>query len=309
MSKTEQNRLEIIYKQSRLKPPYDKWPFIRRFWVFQNERVPIAALFVVGLALTAAVAKISGNFNWTLVMIAASMSTLYFLQIRLADEPKDFEHDNKYHPKRPVQRGLITLKELAVTKNLGITAFMVLACLTGSLLVVALAVLQQAYSYLTRKEFFARDWLRQHFFIYQYSHYAQLLILGWLSITILQIQPLHEQLIYFGYFLAMIAPVESSRTIGGSDEKQADDRYSYKLGTGVALASFLVVTVLMVGYTVFLLQHTGGSLNPILLVPGLIVIALAAIRYEHNPITKNAEVLNFSSLIIYLCAAGTLLIS
>ncbi len=309
MSKTEQNRIEIIYKQSRLKPPYDRWPFIRRFWVFQNERVPIVALFVVGLALTASVAKISGNFDWMLVIIAASMSTLYFLQIRLADEPKDFEHDNKYHPKRPVQRGLITLKELALTKNLSITAFLVLACLTGSLLVVALAVLQQAYSYLTRKEFFVRDWLRQHFFIYQYSHYAQLLILGWLSITILQIQPLHEQLIYFGYFLAMIAPVESSRTIGGSDEKQADDRYSYKLGTGVALASFLVVTVLMVGYTVFLLQRTGGSLNPILLVLGLVVIALAAIRYEHNPITKNAEVLNFSSLIIYLCAAGTLLIS
>ncbi len=309
MTKTEQKRLERIYKQSRLKPPYDTWRFIRRFWVFQQERVPIIALFAVGLVVTIGIAKVSHNLDWTHVLIAALMSTLYFLQIRLADEPKDFEHDNKYHPNRPVQRGLITLKELARAKNSTIVIFMILACLTGSLAVVTLAVLQQSYSYLTRKEFFVRDWLRQHFFIYQYSHYAQLLILSWLSVTILRIQPLHEQLVYFGYVLAMIAPIESSRTIGGTDEKQADDRYSYKLGTHFALASFLGVTALAVGYTIFLIMRTDGGLNPILLVPGLLVIAWAAIRYEHNPITKNAEILNVASLIMYLCSAGTLLLS
>lgn len=309
MSKTEQKRLERIYKQSQLKPPYDTWRFMRRFWVFQQERVPIIALFAVGLIVTIGIAKVSHNLNWTRVLIAAFMSTLYFLQIRLADEPKDFEHDNKFHPNRPVQRGLITLKELTRAKNSTVVIFMILACLTGSLAVVALAVLQQSYSYLTRQEFFVRDWLRQHFFIYQYSHYAQLLILSWLSVTILQIHPFHEQLVYFGYILAMIAPIESSRTIGGTDEKQADDRYSYKLGTHFALASFMFVTALAVGYTLFLILRTAGSFNPVLLLVGLLVIAVAAIRYEHDPIVKNAEILNVASLIMYMCCAGTLLLS
>lgn len=309
MTKTEQIRLTKIYTQSQLQSPYSSWRFSHRFWVFQRERVPIIALLTIGLVATAAVAKISHNFDWTRVLIATLMSSLYFLQIRLADEPKDFEHDNKYHPNRPVQRGLITLKELARAKNLTITLFIGLACLTGSLMVVAVAVLQQLFSYLTRHEFFIRDWLRKHFFIYQYSHYLQLLILSWLSVTILQIQPLHEQIVYFGYILALIAPIESSRTIGGVDEKQADDRYSFKLGTGVALASFLAVTLIMIGYTLYLIGHTAGNLNPILLIPGLLVIAVAAIRYEHNPITKNAEALNVAALIMYLCSAGTLLLS
>lgn len=308
MLKTEQNRIQRIYKQSKLKAPYDKWSFIHRFFIFQNERVPIMALFIVGLALSAAVAKISGSFSWNSVLIASTMSTLYFLQIRLADEPKDFEHDNKFHPNRPVQRGLITLKELALTKNISIITFLLLACLTGSIVVIVLAILQQLYSYLTRKEFFIRDWLRRHFFIYQYSHYAQLLILGWLTISILGIHGLQDQLLYFGYFLAMIAPIESSRTIGGSDEKQADDRYSYKLGVYGALASFLAITAIMVLYTIFLLQHTNQVFNPTLLIAGILLTGAASIRYLHEPLTKNALILNYSSLVLYLCAAGTLLL-
>lgn len=308
MPKIEQNRLKRIYTQSKLKTPYDKWSFARRFYVFQSERVPILALFIVGLALSAAVAKISGSFAWSTVLIASTMSTLYFLQIRLADEPKDFEHDNKYHPNRPVQRGLITLKELAIAKNISIIMFLLLACLTGSVVVIALAILQQCYSYLTRKEFFIRDWLRGHFFLYQYSHYAQLLILGWLTINILGINGLQEQLLYFGYFLAMIAPVESSRTIGGSDEKQADDRYSYKLGIYGAFASFLAVTTIMIIYTIFLLQHAGQSFNPIMLIVGTVITGAASIRYLHEPLTKNAVILNYSSVLLYLCATGTLLL-
>lgn len=308
MSQTETNRLEVIYKQSTLKKPYTSWPFVRRFWVFQNERSPIIALFVINVSLAAAAAKTSGDTSLMRVLIVTLMSTLYFLQIRLADEPKDFEHDNTYHPNRPVQRGLITLSELARAKNVCIALFILLACLTGSWLIVALAILQQSYSYLTRKEFFARDWLRRHFFIYQYSHYIQLLILAWLSVNVLQIQGLQDQLLYFGYFLIMTAPVEASRTIGGSDEKQANDRYSFKLGPRIALAGFLALTATMIGYTIFLLQHAGNDLNPLPVIIGLAIVAWAAIRYEHQPITKNATLLHYASLAMYMCATTTLLI-
>src|SRR2546430_12635765 len=38
---------------------------------------------------------------------------LFFLQLRIADEFKDFEEDSRYRPYRPVPRGLVGLRELA----------------------------------------------------------------------------------------------------------------------------------------------------------------------------------------------------
>lgn len=309
MGKNEKHRLEIIYKESKLKPPYTEWSFARRFWVFQNERIPLIVMAAIALSLTAAVARVNGNFHWTRVVIASSLVILYFLQIRLADEPKDYEHDNKYYPNRPVQRGVITLKELSTLKNGVVFVFFVLAALTGSWIIFLLAAFQQFYSYLTRQEFFVRDWLRKHFLTYQFSHYVQLFTLAWLILTVLNIQPLSERFIYFIYAMLMIGMIEASRTIGGTDKSEAKDRYSYRLGIRLALASFGGFTVAVIGFTTFLTYRLGSNLTWPLLVLGLLVVGWTVIRYEHEPITKNAELMNGASLVMYLCSALTLLLS
>lgn len=309
MGKNENDRLKRIYSESKLKPPYTKWSLARRFWVFQNERIPLVAMALVAFSLTAAVTKANGNFYWPSVLIASFMVILYFLQIRLADEPKDYEHDNKYYPNRPVQRGVITLKELSAIKNSVIAGFFALAALTGSWLIFLLAAFQQFYSYLTREEFFMRDWLRKHFLIYQFSHYVQLFILAWLILTVLDIQPLYERFIYFIYAMLLIGMIESSRTIGGVDKKEAKDRYSYRLGIGLALASFCAFTISVAGYTIFLVYRLETSLLWPLLAAGLLVTGWTIIRYMHKPITKNAEFMNGASLVMYLCSTLTLLLS
>ena len=310
MNSFKKNRLKEIYSQSKLKPPYNKKPFLYRFWIFQKERIPLIIMWVIAISLTAAVSKANNHFQWGTVIIATLMIVLYFLQIRLADEPKDFEHDNKYYPDRPVQRGVITLRELNEIKNIVIVSFLALACLTGSWVVIVLSLFQQFYSYLTREEFFVRTWLRKHFLTYQFSHYIQLFILAWLILTVVRIQPLNAKCFYFVYVMLMIGMIESSRTIGGTDKLDAKDRYSYRLGLNVALMFFVAFTFAVIGFTVFIIITTKSSLiySPVMLI-GLLSVGYAAIKYKLDPLTKNAEIMNAASLIMFLCSALTLILS
>ena len=304
-----QSRIDRIYQQSVLKPPYLSWSFARRFFVYQNERFPILAFILACGILVAALAKLDHHFDTTRLILAATMAVLYFMQIRIADEPKDFEHDNVHHPKRPVQRGLVTLKELSYVKTFCTVGFMAAACLTLSPWVIGIALLQQGYSFLTRKEFFIREWLRDHFLIYQYSHYAQLLLLAGLLVVTADIaRSFLEGAIYGAYIIAMIAPIEASRTIGGSDEARARDRFSHRLGVAWALTGYLVLSCVAVGATLWLIEQSGYIVHPFILIIGVAVVVVASVRYGRQPISKNADILNVASLALYIACATTILI-
>jgi hypothetical protein len=310
MSKQSAERLRKIYKESRLKPPYDKWSLVRRVWVFQNERIPIIAIFIISLAVVVAIARANDRLDWRLVIIASLINLFYFLQIRLADEPKDFEHDNKYYSNRPVQRGVITLKELSYFKNASVAACFILAALTGSITIFLLACIQQTYSFLTREEFFMRKWLRKHFLSYQFSHYVQLFILDWFILSVIKVGSLHEKFIYFAFVIVLVFMIESSRTIGGTDGAKAKDRYSYRLGINFALIAFIILTITSVAFTLFLMNQINAEMMWLfILIIGLLVTSWSVIKYRLKPTTKNAEVMNWASIVMYLCCTLTLLIS
>ena len=292
---------------SRLQPPYDDWSLIRRFWVFQNERAPLLVLALLAVALTVAVGHLHSNLRWPTVTVASTVVVLYLLQIRLADEPKDFEHDHLHYPNRPVQRGLITLAELETIKNVVIVLFFGLAATSASWSVMLWAVILQGYSYLTRREFFIRDWLRDHFLTYQLIHYVQLLILCWLVLGVLEIAPLIERGLYFVYVMLMIGMLESSRTIGGSDQQAAGDRYSHRLGVELAVGVFVVFVLATASVAVLLLLRQDQAVLWPLLAAGLSIIGGAAYLYCRKPVTRRAEAMHVAALLMYLCAAGALI--
>lgn len=308
----KEDRLKTIYMQSVLKPPYTNWSFIHRFWVFQSERIPLFVMVVLAVFLTTAVAKASDNLIWTRTAIASLIAVLYLLQIRLSDEPKDYEHDNKYYPQRPVQRGVVTLRELLYLKNAVVVSFFIVAAvaaITVSWEILFLACLQQGYSFLTRKEFFVRDWLRAHFLLYQFSHYAQLLILDWLILTILNIQPISEKLMYFIFVILMISMVEGARTIGGIDRQKAKDRYSNRLGVNQALSWFVTLTAASVGYTIFLILRFNGSIHWTILIIAVIIVGSLIVKYRQNPKEKQAQLLQGGALLMLLGTTATLFLS
>src|SRR5262249_4792247 len=56
-----------------------------------------------------------GDVSWPdpkTLLVAYGTAFLFFLQLRIADEFKDFEEDSRYRPYRAVPRGLVTLREL-----------------------------------------------------------------------------------------------------------------------------------------------------------------------------------------------------
>jgi 4-hydroxybenzoate polyprenyltransferase len=94
---------------------------------------------------------------------------LLFLQLRILDEFKDEELDAEHHPERPVQRGLVTLKELRRVALLALAAQLALhASLGAQALVLVLGLL--LFTALTGREFFLGERLRRNFLVYTLAH-------------------------------------------------------------------------------------------------------------------------------------------
>ena len=101
--------------------------------------------------------------------VAFGSALLFFFQLRVLDEFKDFEDDARWRPYRPVPRGLVTLRSLGM---LGAAAGLVqlALALAWEARLVMLLVAVWAYAGLMAKEFFARQWLRARPILYMASH-------------------------------------------------------------------------------------------------------------------------------------------
>jgi len=147
-----------------------------RWWIYQRERFPVIVHGVLIAALCAGVllfsSKARGNpeLPGLRTYTAAFVSVfLFFLQLRIADEFKDYQDDLKFRPYRPVPRGLVRLPEL---RRLGLASAAVqlgLALWLRPRLVLPL-VLVWAYMFLMTKEFFTATRLKSHPLVYLASH-------------------------------------------------------------------------------------------------------------------------------------------
>lgn len=103
-------------------------------------------------------------------VLAAALALLFFLfRLRLFDELKDYEHDRKYYPDRPLHRGLVTVAGMKRLIVLTLAAEFFIAARAGLTPFVFFAA-SLAYSLLMFREFFAPEWLRGRFTLYILSH-------------------------------------------------------------------------------------------------------------------------------------------
>jgi 4-hydroxybenzoate polyprenyltransferase len=158
--------------------PGDPRTTLGRWWVYQRERFPVAGHgLLIGAFSVSAVCfsmMLRGAIAWPdprTVVVAWATAFLFFLQLRIADEFKDFEEDARYRPYRAVPRGLVSLRELggagaaAAVLQLGLALWLLPA------LAVVLAVVW-VYLVLMSKEFFAPGWLKARPVVYMLSHMA-----------------------------------------------------------------------------------------------------------------------------------------
>ena len=149
---------------------------MNRWVTYQRERFPLAGHAPLVAAFSASAVCFSSLVRGHVaapspaaLLVAFTTSLVFFLQLRIADEFKDFDEDSRFRPYRPVPRGLVTLRELAcVAVGGGLLQLGLALWLDASL--VWLLVPTWAYLALMTREFFVPRWLRAHPVIYMASH-------------------------------------------------------------------------------------------------------------------------------------------
>lgn len=151
-------------------------PDLQRWWVYQRERFPVVGHGVLIAAFSFSAVSFSallrGHEGWPsagAMVVAFLNSFLSFLQLRLADEFKDFEEDSEFRPYRPVPRGLVTLRELGwLWAGTAVIQLGLALWLAPKLCVLLL--ITWIYLALMSREFFAREWLKARPVTYLLSH-------------------------------------------------------------------------------------------------------------------------------------------
>ena len=106
---------------------------------------------------------------WHKIVALFIIIFMFFLQLRITDEFKDYEEDLKYRAYRPVQRGVITLKALG---KIGIATVIIQIILAYIIdfKIIYFMIIVWFYMFLMAKEFFIKEWLTKRILIYALSH-------------------------------------------------------------------------------------------------------------------------------------------
>ena len=160
--------------------------YIKNFKIYLNERFPLGknSFFVLIFTLSGYIytsllynSKIMylftngvkiGIFQYKIISLFIIIF-MFFFQLRITDEFKDYEEDLKYRAYRPVQRGIISLKTLG---KIGIATVIIQIMLAHVIdpEIIYFMIFVWIYMFLMAKEFFIKKWLTKRILIYALSH-------------------------------------------------------------------------------------------------------------------------------------------
>jgi len=147
-----------------------------RWLTYVNERFPLPTyLILTGAMCWSGAALFKVDPLSTPIQSGLSMAglLLFFFELRLMDEWKDFEKDKVAHPERPLPRGLIEPTEVRMAIALGLIAMLTLAGTLAFLQHPEAALIYlgtTVYLALMYREFFVGKWLSSFPFLYGFTH-------------------------------------------------------------------------------------------------------------------------------------------
>jgi len=151
-----------------------------RWLTYVKERFPLPVyLLLTGGFVFSGLFLAGGSFQWKGFVVSFVGFLLFFFQLRLMDELKDYDKDIVAHPDRPLPRGLLTTVEVGRTIKAIALAMTGYAALTAVLVnpTTGLAYLTiTVYLLLMYREFFAGAWLDERPLLYAISH--QFIVFG-----------------------------------------------------------------------------------------------------------------------------------
>jgi 4-hydroxybenzoate polyprenyltransferase len=247
-----------------------------RWWTYQRERFPvlahgplIAAFSLSAVSYSALVRGATRPPHWQSGLAAFLSSFLFFFQLRIADEFKDFAEDSTYRPYRPVPRGVVTLRQLGWVW-LGCIALQVAIALWLAARLIVLLVVTWIYLALMSKEFFARRWLKARPITYMVSHMAIMPLVDLYTTACNWVPAGYSRpprgLLFFlivSFFNGMV--IEIGRKIRSpQDEETGIETYSFLWGRGRAVAAWLLM-MLATGQYAYLAARGISFVKPVLI--------------------------------------------
>jgi len=149
---------------------------LKRWTTYQAERFPLSRH--LPLVLVTCLCALAGTLGIqqqsrlppVLLWLGCGAVTLgLFFQLRVLDEHKDYEDDARYRPYRPVPRGLLGLRDLALAGWL-VLAVQLLVTLLFARQALWPLLLCWGFMALMEREFFVPGWLKARSLLYMLSH-------------------------------------------------------------------------------------------------------------------------------------------
>lgn len=297
---TELPQLEAQIVSSRDTKPSRQNVFAR-WWIYQRERFPLASHAPVIAAFSFCMVSYSSLARGYVrvpafkeLIVAFATAFIFFLQMRIADEFKDFEIDSRYRPYRPVPRGLISLRELGIVGVVGgVVQFLLALWLSPALLPFLLGV--WLYLGLMTREFFVSSWLRAHPIVYMWTHMLILPLIDFYGTACnwraegAAAPPVLVLLVCVSFFNGFA--LELGRKIRSpQDEETGVETYSFLWGRKRAVLAWsgaLFVTAVCVSLTA---AKTGFVLPEALLFLVLLLIAsIIAVNFLRHPLAGRGK--------------------
>lgn len=272
-----------------------------RWWLYQNERFPLLrhGFLIAAVCFGALVYSLRSRSHFefpdiSALLVAFVCTFVFFLQLRIADEFKDYDDDLAHRPYRPVQRGLVRLSELRRIAFAGAGIQLGLALWICPPLLLPL-FLVWAYMLLMTKEFFVHRWLKRRPVIYLLSHML-IMPLIYFYITACDWKAADEAIPYdlawflgMGFFNGIV--IEIGRKIRSpQDEEHGVETYSALWGPARAT---LVWIGALLSTMIFALiaAHKIHFTTPMVWLLGVFILVaiMGAVRFLYHPVRGSGK--------------------
>lgn len=279
--------------------------FIKRFNLYQKERFPlIVLLFTTTSVILSSLKIISPSISVRQIVIILFGALAYLFHLRVVDEWRDYNHDNRYHQLRPIPQNIISIKELVLINLFGILFFLTVAVIFG-LFSTIIGIIALGYSFIAAKDFFRGYKIREAFYIYSILGVIQLLILQLFIYVLISKKFYFNHLVWLHLLFVLFGSiiVEIIRKTKIKDEESGGkDTYSWRLGFSGSLytCSFLAIfDYLIFGILVYLLgEWTFGIF--IISLPFLLFLLLFLVFHYIKRNKKSENLLLLFTIIFYV---------
>ena len=276
---------------------------LTKLYKYQKKRFPLVVLSftTISVVLSSAIV-ISENVSRAVIINSFLATLLYLFHIRIIDEIRDYNHDSKFHKNRPIQKGIITLKELKLANTFGMLIFFIIAFFYGKD-TIALSFILLSYSFLALKDFFLNEKIRKKFFLYNSINIIQMLILQLFlysfftnNFTFNIIIILHLMFVFINFVI-----IEVMRKIKiPKKESIGKDTYSWHFGFRKSL--FVYWIIILINAVIF--YYISKVLNIInsywyCLSSAILLLLFFSILYFHKS-KKGEGLFQLATLIMYL---------